>query len=197
MLALGSFPAAPHVLRPHVQRTPTVTMQARLDVRDMPGVTPPLGFFDPVGFTTDASEGKVKFYREVELKHGRVAMLASVGFLIGEHFHPMFCGSIDVPSYIAFQETPLQGAMPLVLFVVAIHEVFSVFTFNSPFGGELWSIRSDYESGNLGWDPLGLAPSDAAELKAMKTKELNNGRLAMLGIAGMIGQELATNSKLF
>ena len=61
-------------------------------------------------------------------------------------------------------------------FVIAIHEVFSVFTFNSPFGGELWSIRSDYASGDLGWDPLGLKPTSPIELKEMQTRELNNGR---------------------
>ena len=33
-----------------------------------------------------------------------------------------------------------------------------VFTFNSPFGGEMWSLRSDYASGDLGFDPMGLKP---------------------------------------
>ena len=144
-----------------------------------------------------ASEGRVKFYREVELKHGRVAMLAALGFVVGEHFHPLWGGNVDVPSYIAWQETPLQDWMPLVGLVIAIHELTSVFTFNSPFGGEIFSIRSDYASGDLGWDPLGLKPTDAAALKEMQTKEINNGRLAMIAVAGMIGQELAQGSKLF
>merc|ERR1711935_924833 len=101
----------------------------------------PIGFFDPLEFSKEASEGKVKFYREVELKHGRVAMLASLGFLVGEQFHPLFGGQINVPSYIAFQETPLQSFWPAVLFVISIAEVFSVFT---------------YASGDLGFDPMGL-----------------------------------------
>ena len=42
-----------------------------------------------------------------------------------------------------------------------------------------------------------LKPSDEAGLKAMQTKELNNGRLAMVAIAGMVGQELATGARLF
>lgn len=166
-------------------------------VKDLPGITAPFGYFDPVGFSEGASEGKIKFYREVEVKHGRVAMLAALGFPVAEQFHPLFGGSIDVPSYIAFQETPLQTFWPAVVLAISVMEVFSVFSFNSPFGGEPWSIRSDYESGDLGFDPLGLKPSSAAEYKEMATKEINNGRLAMIAIAGMVGQELATGNKLF
>ena len=124
-------------------------------------------------------------------------MLASVGFVVGESFHPMWGGQIDVPSYIAFQETPLANWMPALGFLFLIHETLSIFTFNSPFGGELWSIRSDYASGDLGWDPLGLKPTNPAELKDMQTKEINNGRLAMIGIAGMVVQELVSGQSLF
>jgi hypothetical protein len=172
--------------------------------KSLPGVTGPLGFFDPLGFCSadDVTEGKIKFYREVELKHGRVGMLAALGFLVGENFHPLFGGNIDVPAYLAFQETPLQTFWPAVVFLIAIPEVFSVFTFETPAlfgnaGGIPWSIRSDHEAGDLGFDPLGLKPTDPAELKEMQTKELNNGRLAMIAAAGMIAQELATGEKLF
>merc|ERR1719146_200924 len=104
----------------------TVAMKAK----NMAGVTAPMGFFDPVGFSTDCTEGKLLFYREVELKHGRVAMLASLGFLVGEHFHPLFGGNIDVPSYIAFQATPLQKLWPAVVTAVAIPEISSIFQFD-------------------------------------------------------------------
>jgi len=100
----------------------------------------------------------------------------------------------------------LQTFWPAVVFAIAIPEVFSVFTFETPalFSGALgakagnpWSIRSDHEAGDLGFDPAGLKPTDPAELKEMQTKELNNGRLAMIAAAGMIVQELATGQKLF
>jgi hypothetical protein len=165
--------------------------------KSLPGITGPLGFFDPLGFTEDATEGKIRFYREVELKHGRVAMLAALGFLVAEPFHPLFGGEIDVPSYVAFQETPLQTFWPAVVLVISILEVFSVFTFNSPLGGEPWSIRSDHAAGDVGFDPLGLKPTNPAELAEMQTKEINNGRLAMIGIAGMVVQELVSGDKLF
>jgi hypothetical protein len=190
-------------------------------VQDMAGVTSPLGFFDPLGFSADCPQGKLLFYREVELKHGRIAMLASLGILVGEQFHPLFGGNIDVPSYIAFQQTPLQTFWPAVVVAIAIPEVFSVFTFENPTAYDkqpfdrTWQIKSKTDKvgiesidqyrtvtdnripGDIGFDPLGLKPKDPKELKEMQTKELNNGRLAMIAAAGMIAQELATGQKLF
>lgn len=68
------------------------------------------------------------------------------------------------------QETPLQTFWPVLIIPIAIVEVFSVFSFTSPFGGELWSIRSDFENGNFGFDPMGLRPESAEEYKEMQTK---------------------------
>merc|ERR1711985_10094 len=101
---------------------------------------------------------------------------------------------------IAFQETPLQTFWGAVILAIAVPEVFSVFSFRTPFkgdGGETWAIRKDYECGDLGFDPLGLKPTDPEELKELQTKELQNGRPAMIAAAGMIAQELASNQKLF
>ena len=128
--------------------------------------------------------------------HPLLAVLAALGFPLAEQFHPLFGGEIDVPSYVAYQETPLQVFWPVVLGFIAVLEIFSVFSFNSPFGGELWSVRSDFEAGDLGFDPLGLRPESAEEFKEMQTKELNNGRLAMIAMAGMVTQELVTDNKL-
>ena len=44
---------------------------------------------------------------------------------------------------------------------------------------------------------LSSKPTNAAEFKEMQTKELNNGRLAMIAIAGMVVQEGITGAKLF
>merc|ERR1712094_129719 len=170
--------------------------------KTLPGITEPLGFFDPLGFCSGltekpASEGKVRFYREVELKHCRVAMLAALGFPLAEQFHPLFGGDIDTPSFAAFQQTPLQTFWPAVVFAIAIPEIFSVFTFQTPVGNEPWTIRTDHAAGDLNFDPLGLKPTDPKEFAEMQTKELNNGRLAMIAIAGMVMQEGVTGSKLF
>ena len=174
-------------------RTPSETSEAfnpNTFVQTLPGITAPLGFFDPAGFCSEdgasndsVTEGKVRFYREVEIKHCRVAMLAALGYPLAEVFHPLWGGKIDGLSFDAFQQTPLQTFWPAVLVAIAIPEVFSVFSFQNPASrledgspAQPWTIRSDHEAGDLGWDPLGLKPEDPAELLAMQNKELNNGR---------------------
>jgi len=176
--------------------------EAALKAEDMAGVLAPTGFFDPLGFTTTLKPGKLAFYREVELKHGRVCMLASLGIVVAENFHPLFGGDIDAPAAFAFQQTPLEQFWPAVVAAIAIPEVFSVFTFNDATeyfkgGSPLWTMKEGHVPGDIGFDPLGLKPSDPEEFKTMQTKELNNGRLAMMATAGMIAQELATGQKLF
>ena len=51
------------------------------------------------------------------------------------------------------------------------------------------SLQDGYYPGDIGFDPLGLKPAGAAEFAEMQTKELQNGRLAMLASMGFIVQE--------
>jgi len=163
-----------------------------------PGVNSPLGFFDPLKFSSKVSEGRFKFYQEAEIKHGRVAMLASIGFPVAEQYHPLWGGNNDAPSYISFQASPLQTFWLDVLLLIAIFEVFSIFTFNSPFEGyEPWTIKDVHEPGNFNFDPLNLKPAGDDNYVNMKSKEINNGRLAMGAIVVMVLQELITGNKLF
>merc|ERR1719291_1239162 len=46
----------------------------------------PVGFWDPAGFTNDGDVEKFKRRREVEIKHGRVSMLATIGYIVPEYF---------------------------------------------------------------------------------------------------------------
>jgi len=188
---------------------------AKLDVKEMAGVTGPLGFFDPAGFskpgaeplgpldflnfTKNPSDGRIKFYREAELKHGRLGMLAALGFLVSENFHPLFGGGIDGPALKAFEANQdIADFQSDALFVIFLVEMVSLmFTFNTKFSGDFLTMRDDHLPGGLGFDPLNLKPKDPEEFKAMQTKELNNGRLGMLAAAGMIAQEMASGQKLF
>ena len=50
------------------------------------GVQAPTGFWDPAGFTADGSVENFKRRRQTELKHGRISMLATMGYITPEIF---------------------------------------------------------------------------------------------------------------
>ena len=62
---------------------------------------------------------------------------------------------------------------------------------------ELFLLKPDHIPGDYGFDPLGLAKGkDDAWLDDMKIRELNNGRVAMIAISGMVAQELVQRVNL-
>jgi len=169
------------------------------DVQSLPGILDPVGFFDPAGLSNDVDESELKRFREAELTHGRVAMLASVGFLVGESGStPLFEGSISGIGINQFWQVP-TGFWPVILLFIAVPETFRALRgWMEPTVAEnYFQLRPGYVPGDLDFDPLGLKPTDPEELKIMQTKELQHGRLAMLAAAGMIVQELQTGSTLF
>merc|ERR1712151_252490 len=89
------------------QATKKKAASASGDDYGLPGVLPPLGYFDPAGFATDIDKQKLLFYREAEIKHGRICMSASLGFLVAERWHPIYGGAIDVPSVAAGKDARL------------------------------------------------------------------------------------------
>jgi len=119
-------------------------------------------------------------------------MLAAIGFPFAEEFHPIFPGDSAISDF-SFQLSPLQDRWPLVLLAVALFELPAINTFKNLENGT-WELKADHESGNLGFDPLGLKPTDPAELLERQNRELSNGRLAMIAIAGMVAQELVTST---
>merc|ERR1712154_160015 len=58
-------------------------------------------------------------------------------------------------------------------------------------------LKADYYPGDIGFDPLGLKPDTFEEFSKMSTKELQHGRLAMLGVAGIVAQELINGKEIF
>jgi hypothetical protein len=163
---------------------------------DLPGALPPTGFFDPFGFAEKADENTLKRYREAEVTHGRVAMLATVGFLVGEQVAGtsfLFNGSIKGPAITHLAQVP--GIFWTILVVgIANAELRRarigwVEPSNVPVD-EPGLLRSSYSPGDIGFDPLNLKPSDPAELRELQTKELQNGRLAMIAASGFMAQEL-------
>merc|ERR1719491_1853125 len=66
-----------------------------------------------------------------------------------------------------------------------------------PGNDENTALKADYYPGDIGFDPLGLKPDNFEDFSAMSTKELQNGRLAMLAVAGIVAQELVNGKEIF
>jgi hypothetical protein len=143
------------------------------DVQSLPGILEPTGFFDPAGFSEGVSSSELKRYREAELTHGRVAMLASIGFLVGESgATPLFQGKIDGIAINQFWQVP-GGFWPVILLFIAVPETFRALRgWMEPTVPEnYFQLRPGYTPGDLDFDPLGLKPEDPEALKEMQTKE--------------------------
>jgi len=165
------------------------------------GVTKPYPEgFDPLGFASRADKQQMFKFREAELKHGRVAMLAVPGFLLSEDFHPFFPA---LPKWefgvFALQDT-LEQPAGLVGFAgavlaIAAFEARSFKSWEVP-EGTLGSASSTYfkmkgegvPGATLPLGPWTELPED--EFLAKQNAELNNGRLAMISIALIVLQEV-------
>jgi len=170
-----------------------VVRASSLKPEEMAGITAPLGFWDPLGF---AKWGNLAVYRQAELKHGRVCMLATLGMIVSEKFHPLFDvwgdGAFESAAASHFTKTASDAFWPAFWVMTAFHE----FAVETPWG-EGGAASKTRPPGDFGFDPLNLKPTKPEDLKAMQNKELNNGRLAMLAAAGIMAQEVATGKAIF
>jgi len=161
-------------------------------------VGPVKGLWDPFSLTTTVTEGELLYFREAELKHGRVCMLASLGFFVQEKFHPLFGGDIDVPAIQSVTQAPLALFWPAVLVAIGALEVPFIdrIDYATQSLGFTPALKPGVVPGDIGFDPLGLKPKEPEEYLAMQNREILHGRLGMIAAAGMIAQELVTQSKL-
>ena len=171
----------------------------------LPGALAPVGNFDPAGFAEGRTVDQVKMLREAEVTHGRVSMLAVVGFLTQENFHFLFVEpDKDIGPAIRHLDEVRQVSPAFfegLGFVIACAELYrSQRGWLNPTANGLGDyprlLSQEYYPGDIGFDPLGLKPKDADEFAEMATKELQHGRLAMLAVAGFVAQELVDGSPI-
>ena len=156
------------------------------------GATAPLGYWDPLGICKDGDQAKFDRLRYVEIKHGRIAMMAVVGYLL-EAAHVTFPGDInyaglkfaDVPQgFAAFDAIGTFGLCQIIAFIGVMEVGFMKdATGENAFPGDLRNGFIDF-----GWDKL----DEATKLKK-RTIELNQGRAAQMGITGLMVHDVLGN----
>jgi len=167
-----------------------------MSVEAMEGIGPETANkpFDPAGLSTMGSDATLKFFRHAELKHGRVAMAAMVGFLVHiNHIH--FSGMLSPTYGVSFADLSAMGpfdawnAIPLlgqiqILWTIAGLEHASESL--NPQGhytktgtpGDIKFLKKFFWG--IGYDKL-----STEQLAEKRESELKNGRLAMIGIASV------------
>ena len=133
------------------------------------GVLDPVGYWDPCGLAKNIDQDTFDQYRAAELKHGRVAQLAVIGYIVPEltranyDFIPGKLSTADIPNGVAALEAiPSLGWAQIVFFIGAV---------------DYWGVLGNFEFGKK------FVGGTEDELK---TKELQHGRLAMLAILELL-----------
>lgn len=171
--------------------------------------------FDPLQLQSKISVKQYRRYQEVEIKHGRVAMLAVTGILVAENWHPV-APLVTGPAITHLQqifngdpaEQPIKTYRALIqLSVMGILELKSIIasfeTIKDMKGRTKYTgfLKEDYIIGDEGFDPLGFydrfrkfevseaEDSGLLELSKMRFQEVVHGRVAMLAVVSIFAQE--------
>jgi len=164
------------------------------------GASAPFGFWDPAGLTKLGVPATQAWFKHAELKHSRVAMAATVGWIVNEA-GIVFPGDIatGVPfaslgkGWDAWAAVPDAGKVQ-ILFVMGTIELASEAVKPHYMSGGTPG-QSDGPLGLRFWDPLGSTKDYDLATKAVKRqRELNNGRLAMIGAASFFSAAFIENS---
>lgn len=143
----------------------------------------PLGFFDPLQITKNSNEKTIKYLREAELHHGRIAMTSS---LILPLLDLTQKNELAINS-LSDSNSEINGAC---LTAMGMFELARMVSSYKPPRVRFFEIKDNYQPGKL--NPY----YNVKENIEMCNKELSNGRLAMLGVFGYIMQELITQQKV-
>jgi hypothetical protein len=152
--------------------------------------------FDPLNCSTSIST--LRRYREAEIKHGRLAMLGSVGWPLAELYHPYLSKIMNGDNLLT-----VGGKVPSLLNggLDKINPAFFMAAIIFATTLESASIAKNYEiesiPGDLGFDPLKLYNGrDVVTKKNLELKEINNGRLAMVAITYYVFSEFITKNPI-
>ena len=181
-------------------------------------LNPVVKFFDPLEVSESylwgqSQEFTIGWLRQAEIKHGRVAMAAFVGYCVQSNFVFPWAQTLDGKPFPSTDLSPPEqwDAMPFgaklqIILFVGFLELYSELSEGNGMG------QLHYTKGgqpgkfptfdaiphpvpfNL-YDPFGFSKNMSDELKEKRLRaEINNGRLAQLGIIGFLSAQTIPGS---
>mmetsp|Transcript_5262 Transcript_5262/g.15376 ORF Transcript_5262/g.15376 Transcript_5262/m.15376 type:complete len:194 (+) Transcript_5262:87-668(+) len=178
LAVLSALVGSAAAFAPAQQKASATSMQAWKE-DTVVGITAPMGYFDPLGLSKNKADDTMNHYRESELKHGRVAMAACLGwYLNAAGVHPAFNSELSNNPLEAAQQLPAVGWVQFVLGCGAIEWL-----------AEKIKERPGYKAGDLLGAAYWVDDSDDGWVD-YQNKEINNGRLAMVAFMGIFVQAL-------
>ena len=140
--------------------------------------------FDPLQISD--SPDALAWYREAEIKHARLAMLAAFGWPVSEitNFGGLLTGDGRAPSL-------LNGGLGNVNAIYWAGVAALAVYWEGQGLDKKFSKDAEYLPGMLGFDPLG------ADSPSMRAAEIMNGRVAMLAITAYALEEAVTRAPIF
>merc|ERR1719273_1272470 len=183
-------------------------------------LNPIIGYYDPLQLSSAAfwgtsDEFTIGFLRQAEVKHGRVAMAAFVGYCVQSNFHWPWAMTLDGESFPSTSLSPPEqwDALPFaskvqIILFVGFLEFYSELT---PGEGSEAGLPHYTKGGVVGkyptfdaiphsvpfnlYDPFKWSTNMTDEQKEKRLRaEINNGRLAMLGIFGFLSAQTIPGS---
>jgi hypothetical protein len=151
------------------------------------GVQDPVGFWDPLGLSTDGNLQTFNRRRAIEFKHGRISMLACMGYITPEY--TKFPGFLSPSQSLKFSDVPNGLAAISKVPALGWVQILCFIGFMEGRDGLKWDNES---RGDIGWKVI--TSDDPEVLKQKRAAELANGRLAMMAIIGMFFQDGLTGS---
>jgi len=142
--------------------------------------------FDPLKLS-ETYEPLLPWFRESELRHGRTAMLAVVGFIAADFVRipgDLYSFS-SVPKVIDAHDILMdKGPMGQLFLWIGLFDTIVT----APAAAA--TMKGEREPGDFGWHLL--KPKDANAYAKKVDSELLNGRLAMMAVGGIATQSVLT-----